>query len=449
MFRTLRTPIALLLVALIAVPAPVLARVTADNPAGAAASPAAPDAPATPAATSRCKARSVVVVAVGSLTREAAEFEQMLSDALLRYPCYKVRDVVDTLEAGLGEGLARIEEGRREAEIGQQESLEVRLESARGHLHQAADAFSAGFAYLPYAGPLVDVLMQLGVAEAATGESDRAVDAFRQALRLRPDADIADWSAIPEAATAFQAARRLATSGKTGALVVDSTPAPAEVWIDGRFAGVTPLDEPALAAGPHWVVLRKPGWARKSVRIDVPAGASATLPAEQTQLVPARRRPLYEKMSAKLAKAGPDEESPEAIEDLKALFLSDMAMVLRIRQAGDGFAAHVALWDLSTMERIWTGVEPETGTASELGRGGAESLISRAVGGDEERGRVEESGAATVATKEGGIETKWWFWTIIGVAVVGGTTAALLLTRPKGEDRGLPHDGTGGVLIRF
>jgi len=35
------------------------------------------------------------------------------------------------------------------------------------------------------------------------------------------------------------------------------------------------------------------------------------------------------------------------------------------------------------------------------------------------------------------------------VAVVGGTTAALLLTRPKGEERGLAHDGTGGVLIRF
>ncbi len=440
MFRTVRTPVALLLAALIAVPAPVLAEIVADG--GATPAPA-------PAAAAKCKARSVVVVAVGNLTREAAEFEQMLSDALLRYPCYKVRDVVDTLEAGLGEGLARIEEGRREAEIGQQESLEVRLESAREHLQRATDAFSAGFAYLPYAGPLVDALMQLGVAEAATGEPDGAIDSFRQALRLRPDADIADWSAIPEAATAFQAARRLATSDATGALVVDSTPAPAEVWIDGRFAGVTPLDEPSLPAGPHWVVLRKAGWVRKSVRIDVPAGASTTVPTAQSTLVPARRRPLYETMSAKLARVAPDQDSPEAIEDLKALFLSDMAMVLRVQRAGDGFAAHLALWDLSTMERIWTGVEPETGTASELGRGGAESLISRAVGSDEERGRVEESGAATVTAKKGGIETKWWFWTIIGVAVVGGTTAALLLTRPKGEERGLAHDGTGGVLIRF
>jgi hypothetical protein len=100
------------------------------------------------------------------------------------------------------------------------------------------------------------------------------------------------------------------------------------------------------------------------------------------------------------------------------------------------------------MQRSWSGIEPETGTASELGRGTAESLVSRAIATYDERTRVQESGAATVKAR-GGIHTKWWFWTIVGAAVVGGTTAALVLTRPKAESHGLPHDGTGAVLVRF
>jgi hypothetical protein len=32
------------------------------------------------------------------------------------------------------------------------------------------------------------------------------------------------------------------------------------------------------------------------------------------------------------------------------------------------------------------------------------------------------------------IATKWWFWTIVGVVVVGGVTATVLATRPGSPD---------------
>jgi tetratricopeptide (TPR) repeat protein len=429
--RRLRAAVAIVLVAVTALPLPVLGQESPPQ--------AAPQA---------CKARSVVVLSIGVVTRESAEFHHRVADALSRYGCYKVRDVVDILEAGMGEGLGRVEEGRREAELGQQELTDVRMEEARGRFRAAVEAFSQGYAYLTYNGPLVDALMSLGVTEATTGEPERAERAFRDAIGLRPDLDVGDWSALAEARAAFDAARRRHDEAGTGALVLDSSPSEAEAWLDGRFVGVTPLDAPEVPAGTHWLVLRKPGWVRRTLVVQVPTSGTAAIGASQAELAPARRRPLFENAVAKLAKAGVDGDAGGAIEDVKALFLSDMALILDTKHADDGWVARLAVWDLTTMERLWTGVEPESGLAVELGRGGAENLVARAVATDEERFRVVESGAATMAN-ETPVWKKWWLWTIIGAVVVGGTTAALVLTRDQGGERGMEHDGTGAVIVRF
>jgi tetratricopeptide (TPR) repeat protein len=40
---------------------------------------------------------------------------------------------------------------------------------------------------------------------------------------------------------------------------------------------------------------------------------------------------------------------------------------------------------------------------------------------------------------------RWWFWTIVGVVVVGGVTAALVATHDPGTEPPIP--GTGGVVV--
>lgn len=411
----------------------------------------AQEAPAGTAGTAEptCKVKSVVVVGAGAQTAESAELLRMVTEALGRYPCYKVRDPVESLEAGVGQASAAVEEGKREAETGQAEFLAMRLAAARDHFKAAVEAFGNGFPALPYSGPLFDALMHLGACEAGTGRHERAVDAFRAALRLRPEATLDDYAVVPEAEAAFAAARERSRSAGTGALSVDSDPGAAEVYLDGKFVGVTPWVEAAVPAGPHWVSLRKVGFERRGMAIDVPEGGSTAVPPSRGKLTPARRRPLYENAVVKLGRLGPDgSEAVEAIEDVKALFLSDLAVVVHASEAAGGRSARLSLWDLATMQRVWSGVEPEQGFVAELGRGTAESLVSRALAAYDERAGVKESGAATVKVR-GGIHTKWWFWTIIGAAVVGGTTAALVLTRPQSESHGLPHDQTGAVVIRF
>jgi hypothetical protein len=133
---------------------------------------------------------------------------------------------------------------------------------------------------------------------------------------------------------------------------------------------------------------------------------------------------------------------------VKALFLTDMAVVVRVQELSGGEVARLSMWDLTTMQEVWHGTEPEGGMSASLGPGAAQSLVARAVSKDEERARVQESGAATIKAKSS-IWSKWWFWTAVGAVIVGGTTTAVVLTRPKAEKPGLPHDGTGAVILRF
>jgi hypothetical protein len=74
------------------------------------------------------------------------------------------------------------------------------------------------------------------------------------------------------------ASRGSASAGDAGgSLLVESDPAGASVYVDGRLAGETPLALPAIAAGVHRVrvcvsaIWRTAGWSRSS------PGARATL----------------------------------------------------------------------------------------------------------------------------------------------------------------------------
>lgn len=395
-----------------------------------------------------CRPRSIVVVRVGSPTRNAAEFEYALGSALARHGCLRTVDVVDFLEAGMGEGQARLEAARDLADAGTREFLSMRLAEARALLAEAVAAYTDGFAYLSYEGPFVDALMTLGACEAALSNPGAADDAFRIALTLKPDVNPDEYSMLPEVTRAFQKARAEAGGGAFGALIVDSRPQGVEVLLDGRrFLGVTPLDVPDVPAGPHLVVLRRPGYVRRTVRVDVPAGGTAAVSGDEGALDEARRKPLFDMALRKLAS---HEGEAAAIEDVKALFLADLALVIRVDESARGLSARATLWDLATMQRVFEGSEPREGVASVLGAGAAEALANAALAVVEERAEVRESGAATYqARPSGGIWSRWWFWTAVGTVVLGGVTATVLLTRPKEKAPGLPRDGNGAVIIRF
>lgn len=68
-----------------------------------------------------------------------------------------------------------------------------------------------------------------------------------------------------------------------GSLQILSRPAGAQVLIDGRAVGKTPLTIPDVAAGPHEVRLELPGFNRWATTVDVQAGKPSRVAASLEQ----------------------------------------------------------------------------------------------------------------------------------------------------------------------
>jgi len=80
---------------------------------------------------------------------------------------------------------------------------------------------------------------------------------------------------------------RVASAGdEFGALLVESDPIGASVYIDGRLAGETPLTLPAIAAGAHRVRLVRLGFLENSRVVTITSGARVTMRARLTDPAP-------------------------------------------------------------------------------------------------------------------------------------------------------------------
>ncbi|MBP7125638.1 PEGA domain-containing protein [Myxococcota bacterium] len=397
------------------------------------------------AETPSCRQRSIALVFNGDDSPALTDFRHEVEDQVSRNPCYRMIDVVVLLEAGVSPAQGLVQQGMTSLDQGLRHVEEMRLEEAVPLLRESVDSLGRAFSHLAHPRPLVQALLALGGVLAATGDPKGAREALIGAFHLDPQARIEDVLVLPEALEAQEIARRILAAGRTGSLLVDSNPPGAEVWIDGTYRGPAPWDEPTIGAGLHFVTLRLPGWERKSLVVRVPDQGSASVTGEDARLSPARRRPLLESAKSKLARSGPDRDPSGGIEDLKALFLTDLLLVVDLMAEG----THAALWDLQTMDRVFQKFEPQTLSGDAIGRGTVVSLVMSAFRADLARFQVSE-GPGAVPRRKPGIVNRWWFWTAIGVVAAGAVTAGVLLGRPgSSHPDGLSRDGTGSVIIRF
>jgi hypothetical protein len=72
----------------------------------------------------------------------------------------------------------------------------------------------------------------------------------------------------------------------TGGVYVTSLPDDADVWVDGVYAGRSPVLLQAVGLGKHAITLSKTGWVARVVEVDV---ASGSLCMSSTQLLPGPR----------------------------------------------------------------------------------------------------------------------------------------------------------------
>ncbi|HZS42321.1 MAG TPA: PEGA domain-containing protein [Polyangia bacterium] len=123
-------------------------------------------------------------------------------------------------------------------------------------------------AYHTYPSP--NLRFNLALAMARLGRDADALAEFEGFLDTAMGA--------PEDARAYARAQAAALRGRLGCLAVRAAGAGVEISVDGRRAGVTPLQRSiCVAPGAHDVTARKPGLAPFSSRVTIAAGAELAL----------------------------------------------------------------------------------------------------------------------------------------------------------------------------
>ncbi len=268
---------------------------------------------------------------------------------------------------------------------------------------------------------LVDAYMLAAVGRCQAGQrrvcESRIGDivAFRESLRYDPE------RYGPASEEVFDRARARALSGARGTLVVETEPAGAEVYIDGRSYGPSPVTAEGLLAGQHYVTVKELGYEKLIARADVRAGRAN----ESTfELEPNARSQLVISADAQAAIRGElgAERAGAAIRSLGNTLGTTQVIVGVLRPAA-GDQVHVQLYLYHVHTRLLQNQEEATLTVDEAGMERARQIAIDLYQGVDLSGGIEapeDIVAASVQQPE--LYEEWWFWTAIGgaAALVAG-----------------------------
>jgi tetratricopeptide (TPR) repeat protein len=354
------------------------------------------------------------------------------------------------LEA-LGEARAAAEAGKELLARGQAEAATKKLAAAEGTLEQVL-AFARK-------SELADVQFLLGVAYLQMGDKLAAEDEFARLQTWRPTY-VVDVEKYPKVLPLWEHVRGQIESAGRGSIEIKSDPAGAMAFADGRYLGVTPTHADALSVGEHYITLKKEGYQRRLVKIAV----DAKVEQQVKEKLPRSEKYLLLSQSLDGAKKGlGDKKGNQSMQDLRTFLFIDQAVFVRAQKGKAGKKGGIVLdawlYDLRSKRRLsqvkgTTVPADEDGAQTALDELGAALYAGVRYDGktDEDDRLVRKARGEDDGRSRGGITSKWWFWTIIGVTA--GVAVPVVLYEAGAFDGGSAStcpdgDICGTVLIRY
>lgn len=303
-----------------------------------------------------------------------------------------------------------------------------------------------------------DIHIYLGAALELRGEQQKGRAVFRELVVINPDAELDPVVFPPALAAVFKQVRSQVARAGTGSLHVEATGG-TEVWIDAVYRGISPVHVDNLVEGRHLLQLIRRGHQRFGGGCDVLAGTEELI---QKKLQPLPGWARLRRLGARMAEsAGTD--FPTAAGELLAWLKVDRLIFVAVEVLRDSLVVRAHYFDgharrcLKAREKSFNPLDDAFEERLELfitslymDVGGEE--IASAGGRDQPVAPgvplpppTEEQGDRDGKEQsDGGIWTSWWFWTVAGVVVAGGTGLALALTLGSGHP---PADAE--VVFRF
>lgn len=285
----------------------------------------------------------------------------------------------------------------------------------------------------------------VGVAHAMLGDRGRAESAFLRLLTWRP-AFVIDTSLEPgKVFPAWESARAQLARLPGGSLDIRSTPDRALAYVDGRFVGFTPTATEGLSQGTHYVTLKKVGYERAVVEVEVSGKVNRKASAE---LVPSEGADGITTLVAAVAPSLGNARASADLDGLAKLLGVQHAIFVRVPEVGaedsiyEGFLFTTK--DRKLIARASGRTSDERGVDqvfAELTR----ALYSQVV--FEPRPPPEPGAEHNARTNGRPFYQSWWFWTGVGALAAGATLPFMM-----GDDEGPRCPGgavCGDVQIDF
>lgn len=269
---------------------------------------------------------------------QAIVIGQLVRQGFARNPRYSVLDlerVLDDDAASAGEQKLRQATDHLARARVAYESFE--LDAALEILAEAVVAFEQATAVVADYGPYLEALKMQAAAYELAGESRNAQRVFERLLALEPGLAISDLVSAENVQGTFAKAQKQHARKKPGTLTVYTTPAAAEVWVDGRFRGSAPLSIDFLPAGRHFVRVVRDGYQSYGTAVEVPSDSEETL---QVSLRPTARFAEFDSLAQRLARGDAD-----AAQEMTSYLKVEQLFWVRVESAGDDVTLNAALTD--------------------------------------------------------------------------------------------------------
>ncbi|AKQ64253.1 TolA protein [Myxococcus hansupus] len=280
---------------------------------------------ATAEAPADAPAVTVVAIALDAAARaDAVRLVREAEQAVANSGRLKLVRLADALDVeGQRERQARESEAAEAAKAGQRAYDELDTEKALVHFDKALRAYEGADLSQRFT-ELSRARVMKAASQVANGENTAAQLEIRTALALNPEARFSPNFFPPEEMTFVEKERKAVLSGNKSTLRVSTEPVPAQVYVDGQFRGISPVEVADLTAADHYVTVVAPGYALNQRR-ERAGEASLTL-------APVAALPGLQTLTDQVARKPDGSERDKALRELGSL--ADVPQVLALLVRG-------------------------------------------------------------------------------------------------------------------
>ncbi|MCA9520289.1 MAG: PEGA domain-containing protein [Myxococcales bacterium] len=393
--------------------------------------------------------KPIILIPIAFDDKPNAQIYYYLDRALDKRPELQNNDVNSALDRGTNRiHFDNLKQARVHLDAARAAFKQANYPQALVEFTKSVELYEKSFSFLQSDQEFIDALVGLGFSNGMSGVQDEAINAFKKALTFNPDAKY-DFSRYPQNLhNLFKKAKKDLATASTGDLKVITEPSNAEVYVNGQFRGISPVVVRQLPIGAHYVKIRKLGFSRINQTMVVSAGTNT----QTVVLTASRRKSLLDSKIPTFRLDVSEKKASDTIVDLRSLFFVDHVIFASVFGAGDQRQLQLSIFDLDRRSRLKQVKIPVN--VKTFGLAAATSAIKKLLDGVALTLAPEKRPTHKVKTrvvKSTPLYKKWWFWTVIGVAVAGGAATGIILgTRKSGGESGLKKvPNTGAMILHF